>query len=179
MKRSSIATAPKEQREAFEHRLIAQGFADYKGLVKWAKSIGLDVSRSAAHRFGQELEERLRDAHDSAEAARIWAREAPDDAGEQNAMILSMFQSDVFGLMMDFRKVVKEENPAKRASMLAKLMQSYAPIANASVRQNKHQIEVRDKVRAAADAVAKVAKKGGMSAAGVEAIKKQIMGIAA
>ena len=43
----------------------------------------------------------------------------------------------------------------------------------------RHQIDIRDKAQAAADAAAKIGKKGGLSTAAVDSIRREILGIAA
>jgi hypothetical protein len=46
------------------------------------------------------------------------------------------------------------------------------------VHQKKHEIEIRGKAQAAADKVGRLARKGGMSEATVDEIKRAVLGIA-
>ena len=62
--------------------------------------------------------------------------------------------------------------------MVAKAAKNIATLTSASTRLKEYQAKVKAKVQAAAEDVAKQAKKGGLSEESVEAIRKHILGIA-
>lgn len=179
MKRSKIKSLPDDQRAAFERELIRRGFADYAGLALWVKEhTGIDIGKSAAHRYGSQLERRIEALKNSTEAAKLIAESFPDDADQQSAAVMRLVQHEIFEVVLAMQKLDENTNPMARAKLLAQLAQVVAPMSRASVAQKKHAIEIRDKVSAAAERATKIAKKGGMTAAGVDNIRREILGIA-
>ena len=65
-----------------------------------------------------------------------------------------------------------------RIELLAKCGKGIADIAKASINQKKWQLEIREKTEKAAEAVASIVKKGGLSQSAADEIKRQILGIA-
>ena len=62
--------------------------------------------------------------------------------------------------------------------MMSEGAKKISGLISASTRLKEYQAKVKAKVQAAADDVAKQAKKGGLSEESVEAIRKHILGIA-
>lgn len=56
MRKSSIIRLPAEIRDGLVARLHARGFCDYEAHSEWLRSVGYDISKSAVHRFGQQVE---------------------------------------------------------------------------------------------------------------------------
>ncbi|KFK91771.1 phage protein Gp27 family protein, partial [Serratia sp. Ag2] len=64
------------------------------------------------------------------------------------------------------------------AKLLATASKNIATLTRASVNLKRFQSEVREKVESAASAAEKIARKGGLSAEAVQALRREIMGIA-
>lgn len=179
MKRSKLSILPEDKRALVDRELVRRGFADYAGFVQWLKdTLGIDIGRSSAHRYGSNVERRIAALKDSSDAAKLIADSAPDDANLQSAAVMRLVQHEIFEVVVALQKLEEDEDPMKRAKLLTQLAKVIAPMANASVRQKQHEAATRAKAEAAAKAVAGLAKKGGLSGDAVAQIRAQILGIA-
>lgn len=177
-KRSSIDALPKDLRRQLDERLVASGFSGYEGLADWLAEEGFKIGKSSIHRHGQELEEQHSEAMSDARALLALTRAAGDmgDVGSEIARTAAtILQTDIVRTVLDIRR---EEDPAKRATLLAKLTKAQADIGRMSIAAEKWQAEVLKKTTAAAESVAQVVKKAGLSAEAVDTIRREILGIA-
>jgi len=179
VKRAKVSTLPPAVKQWLDEALLKGNFSGYEKLAGELKARGYSIGKSAVHRYGSQLERRLSAIKASTEAARIIAAEAPDDADLRSAAVISMIQSEAFDVMVSMQEIQDEADPVARATIVSKMAKNLATLTRASVAQKKHEIEIRDKLAAAADRVAKIAKKGGLTAAGVDNIRREILGIAA
>lgn len=58
-RRSKFVLLPAALREEFDARLIASGFSGYLDHAAWLKHQGYAIGKSAAHRYGAQLERKL------------------------------------------------------------------------------------------------------------------------
>ena len=86
-----------------------------------------------------------------------------------NEALMRLVQEHLFKLLM------AEEGEFD----LPKVARAVAELGRATVTQKKWQAEVRARAEAAAAAVEKIAKKGGLSAESVDQLRREILGIAA
>jgi len=179
MKRSKIEQLPSELKEWLNAELIRRGFGDYKQLAIDLKERGADASKSGLHRYGSNLERKLSAIRASTEAAALIAKSAPDDADLRSAAVISLIQTEVFDVLVALQDAEREESPMQRAKLLSAVAKNVATLSRASVHQKRHEIEIRAKVKTAADAAMRVAKKGGISKAGADELFRVITGIAA
>ena len=183
-RRSKIEQLPAAIKKWFDDALVEHGFAGYELLTEEANKrlkdsgYALTFGKSAAHRYGSKLELRLKSIKDSTEAAQLIAAQAPDDEDLRAAATMSMVQSGLFEVLMNLREADATDDGAERLKLLSRAAKAVAELARASIAQKKHELEVRAKTKAAADAAAKIAKRGGLSKAGVDAIRREILGIA-
>jgi len=179
MKRSKVEQLPPATRDELNKKLVEKGFANYDVLETWLKGLGISISKSAIHRYGQALERRLQAIKTSTEAAKLIAAETQDDADDRSAAVMSMIQTEVFEVLVDLKDLEAEDNPLKRAEILSKLSKNWATLTRASVALKRYQTEVRTKAQAVADKLSAAAKKkGGLTAGTVEAIRREILGLA-
>lgn len=176
-KRSTIATLPPDILAAFERRLAENGFANYTELTEWLNQQGYEVSRSAVHRYGQKVERRFAAIKSSTEAARLIADGAADEGDTRSEALVAMVQTELFEAMLEIGEM-EDLTAVDRFSLVAKASKNIATLTSASTRLKEYQAKVKAKVAAAAEDVAKQAKKGGLSDEAAEAIRKQILGIA-
>lgn len=177
-KRPKVETLPPAIKKWLDGALLSGNFAGYEALEAELKARGFSIGKSSIQRYGSNLEKKLAAIKASTEAAKIIADGAPDDAGELGGAVISMIQTEVFNVMVTLQDVAAEEDPMERANLLSKLAKNMATLSRASVSQKQHAIEIRKRVTDAADAVAKAAKKGGLSAGAVDSIRREILGIA-
>jgi hypothetical protein len=176
--RSKIAQLPPDVRARLDKKLVAGGFAGYENLEEWLTGEGYAIGKSSIHRYGQNLESKLAAVKASTEAARAIAEAAPDDADLRSAAAMSLVQTEIFNVMVALQEAGDEDDPAERLKLMARAAKPLAELSRASVNQKKWEAEVKTRVSAAAEAAAKIAKKGGLSSASVDEIRRSILGIA-
>lgn len=175
--RSSIEKLPEAVRHEFERKLVENGFSDYQAIAEWLQDQGYEISRSAAHRYGKKVQRRFAAIKSSTEAARLIAEGAADEGDTRSEALVAMVQSELFEAMLEIGEM-EDLSAVDRFSMVAKAAKNIATLTSASTRLKEYQAKVKAKVAAAADDVAKQARKGGLSDEAAEAIRKQILGIA-
>ena len=176
-KRSKVSTLPADVRQWLDRALVEGNFSDYQLLEMTLADKGFTIGKSSLHRYGQQLESRLAAVRASTEAARAVAEAAPDDADLRSAAVMSLVQTDIFNVMVMLQEVETAE-PEERLKLMAKAAKAIAELSRASVNQKKWETVVRERVKSAADAAERIAKKGGLSASSVAEIRKSILGIA-
>lgn len=177
-RRSKVKALPQDVREWLDRALAEKNFSGYKELEAELAKRGYSLSKSSIHRYGANLERRLAAIKASTEAARLIAQAAPDDADQRSGAVISMVQTEIFEILVALQEVA-DSDPMNKAKLLSTLAKNIATLTRASVHQKRHEIEVRAKAEAAADKVAKLAKRGGLSAGTVDSIRREILGIAA
>ena len=178
VKRSKIAGLPADVKTWLNAALVDGNFSGYEELEKLLAEKGFTIGKSSIHRYGQQLENKLAAVRASTEAARAIADAAPDDADLRSAAAMSLVQTEIFNVMVALQEAGEESNPEDRLKLMAKAAKPLAELSRASVNQKKWEAEVNNKVKAAADAAERIAKKGGLSASSVAEIRKSILGIA-
>lgn len=177
-KRSKVESLPPEVRQWLDRILIDKNFAGYEEAEAELAKIGHAIGKSSIHRYGSKLQRKLETIKASTHAAAAIAEAAPDDADLRSAAVISMIQTEVFDVLVSLQDADATDNPMQRAKLLATVAKNVATLTRASVHQKKHEMEVRTKVRAAADAAAKIGQRRGLSKDGVEEIRAEILGIA-
>ena len=176
-KRSVIDQLPEAVRHEFERKLVENGFADYQALSEWLQQQGYEISRSAAHRYGQKVQRRFAAIKNSTEAARLIAEGAADEGDTRSEALMAMLQTELFEALVQIGEMPEDElNALDRFGIMSEGARKISGLITAGTRLKEYQAKV--KAEAAAENVAKQAKKGGLSDAAAEAIRKQILGIA-
>lgn len=177
--KSAVTQLSPDDKFWLDTRFKDQGFCGYEEIAEILQSRGYSISKSSVHRYGQALEKKLAAVQASTQAAVLIAEAAPDDGDLRSSAVLSLVQTELFNALVALQESTDPDaDPADRLALIAKCSKGIAEITKASVNQKKWQIEVKDKTEAAAKAVEKIAKKGGLSAEAAAEIRKQILGIA-
>lgn len=166
--RSKVAALPAEVKAWLDQALAENNFSDYEALAEELTARGYAISKSALHRYGQNFEERLSALKIASEQARAVVAAAPDEEGAVNEALMRLVQEHLFKLLMTDGDQID----------LPKVAKAVAELGKASVVQKKWQAEVRAKAEAAASQVEKIARKGGLDAATVAEIRREILGVA-
>lgn len=166
--RSKVAALPAEVKAWLDQALVENNFSGYEALSAELAERGFSIGKSALHSYGQNFEERLSALRLASEQARAVVAAAPDEEGAVNEALMRLVQEHLFKLLMS------EEGKID----LPKVAKAVAELGRASVVQKKWQAEVRAKAEAAASQVEKIAKKGGLDAATVAEIRREILGVA-
>lgn len=176
--RAKVTQLPDEVRRKLDQELVKRGFSGYDALETWLDSLGISIGKSSIQRYGKNLERKLSAIKASTEAAKLIASEAPDDADQRSGAVMSMLQTEIFEMLVGLQEL-EDGDPVARAKVLSSLAKNIGSFTRASVHQKRHEIEIRGRVEAAADRIARLAKKGGASAKTLESIKAEVLGIAA
>ena len=179
--RSKVYELPAEVRDQLNEKLVSSGFQDYTGLAEWLESNGYKISRSSVARYGsdlqQEFEEAMGDVRKTTELARALTAEQEDESGALLDATARIVQDQLLRVSIAMRKA--EEDPAKAAKQLGSVTKALADIGRVSLSQKKWARELRVEVAAEAAAAAEGAMASqGMSRDAIDAIKRDILGIA-
>ena len=178
-RRSSIDGLPEDMRRWLERALADANFSGYQALEAMLRERGYAISKSAIHRHGQKIERRFAAIKASTEAARFLIEGAADDQDARSEAVIALVQTEMFESIINLQEASDEDtDPAERIALLSSAAKNIATLARASVNQKKFRLEVQARVEAAAANVEKIAKKGGLSAASVEQLRREILGIA-
>lgn len=176
--RSKITQLPREVREWLDRALVEGNFSGYEALEAEMKKRGITIGKSSIHRYGANLERRLAAIKASTEAAAAIARAAPDDEDLRSEAVISLIQTEIFDTIVQLQEAA-DADPTARVKMLSAAAKNIATLTRSSVNLKRFQREVRDKITSAADAAARIGKKGGLSKGAVDEIRREILGIAA
>lgn len=181
--RSKIAQLPDEVRKWLHKTLVDRAFGDIVGvtaeLQDMLKQAGVAVyiGKSAVGAESQKVQRAQEAIRATTEAARLIAEASADQADVRSEAAMALVQSEVFELMLQVREAGEAADPAARLKIMANVAKSVSTLSRARVNQAKWRDEVDAKVKAAAEKVAKLAKKGGANAATIEEIRRSILGI--
>ncbi len=177
---SSVTALPQEVREALNRELTARNFTGYVELEDWLRGQGFEISKSAIHRYGQKIERRMAAIKASTEAAKFIVDAAGDDADARSEAVIALVQTEMFDSIIAIQEAGDDDLSAEdRLGMMSAAAKNIATLTRASLAQKEFKTKVLARAQEAAEKVAKLAKKGGMSAAAVDEIKRSILGIAA
>lgn len=168
--RSKVQLLPEPVREALEQKLIANGFSDYNGLAEWLTEQGFEIAKSSLHRWGSDFEDRVDSLRMATQQAKAIVQASPDDEGAMTEALMRLMQERLFVALKDLQVDPKKVN-------IGSIAKALAPIARASIAQKKYAGEVRDRARAAAEVVDRIASSGGLTKERAELLRKEILGI--
>lgn len=185
-RKSSIKTLPKETLARL-NALIAEGNVTLEELTAWLEERGHKRSRSAVHRYAQEIERvqaRLRQSREITEAV---ARELGDAAtqGKQGRLLVEMTRGIVFDLLMKLQEASDEEGKAVLDPRdVAFLGKGLAELGRAlrfdqDFEQQIRQAAAKEAAEQAATRVDDLAAAEGISKKTREAWRREVLGIGA
>ena len=178
--RSKISALPDAVRHWLEQTLIGSNFSGYEELEALLREKGFVIGRSSIHRYGQQMARRMAAIRASTEAARMIIEGAADDQDARSEAVIAMVQTEMFEAILNLQAAGDAEtDPGERIGILSAAAKNIATLSRASVNQKKFRHEIQTRAAEVADKAAKLAQKGGLSAASVAEIRRSILGIAA
>ena len=174
MKRAKIAALPAAVKQWLDQALAEKNFSGYKELEAELKARGYAIGKSSIHRYGANLERKLAAIKASTEAAAAIASAAPDDADLRSAAVISMIQTEVFGVLVALQEAGEADDPMARAKLLSTVAKNVATLTRASVTQKRHELEIRDKVARAQKTITAAAKRTGASPELIRIVEEQL-----
>lgn len=169
--RSKVAQLPPKVKAWLDQALVENNFSGYELLSAELAGRGYSIGKSALHSYGQSFEERLATLRMASEQARAVVAAAPDDEGTVNEALVRLTQERLFQILL-----------ASEGKLdISKVGKTVAELVRASVTQKKYAAEAEAR-RAALQEAATVAEGAmasqGMSKEAIDAIKRDILGIA-
>jgi len=178
-RRSNIGKLPASVRTWLEKALIDRNFSGYAQLEAMLREQGYQLSRSAIHREGQKLERRLSAIKASTEAARLITEVAADDQDARSEALHALVQTELFDTILNLQEASEADiDPKERVKLLSAAAKNIATLTRASVNLKRFQTEVRERVQAAASDIERIARRGGLDEAGVQAMVSRVLGVA-
>lgn len=162
--RSKVTGLPPDVREALEKKLIEGGFQGYVQLQDWLRVQGFNISKSAVHRFGSRLEEKVAKLKASAERARALVEASPDVADNMAQATMRLLQEKLYVVLESMEDIDPESVD------LVKLSRAMAPLVRASIASKKHAEEVATKMAEADKKVTEAAGTGAFGSVTPEAL---------
>jgi uncharacterized ubiquitin-like protein YukD len=159
---------PEPVRKQVDMLLLEPG-ASYEDIAEYLKRQGHDIGKSSIGRYGKEYMaayQRLRIVEDK---SRALVSEAGGDG-----LVLEEAGSKLFAQIV-IDALLAENVPIKK---VGDLMFSFASLQKSSIAREKFKVDLKDKVLKTADAVTKIAQKGGLSDDAARQIREKILGIA-
>lgn len=180
---SKFAKLPAEVRAWLERTFVERAFGDIVSVTEELNEIckrgGVAMSFGKSAVGAESL--RIKRAQESIAATtrsmQLIADTAPDEADKRGEALNAMVSEGLFEALLYAREAEAEEDPGVRISLMNKAALASARLTTTSVRQRQFRYEVESRAKAAADAVAKIAKTGGLKADQVREIRAQILGI--
>jgi hypothetical protein len=181
---SKIAKLPPEMRSWLHQTFVDRAFGDIEEITQELNSlmkqagVAISIGKSAVGAESQKVKRAQEAIRATTEATKLLAESSRDDGDTRSEATMALIQSDVFELLLELREADSEADPAERLGLLIKAAKNIGGLSRARVNQAKWRTEVEGRAKEAADAVAKIAKTGGLQAAQVDEIRAQILGIA-
>jgi F0F1-type ATP synthase alpha subunit len=180
---SKIAQLPQELRDWLHQAFVARAFGDIEGitadlndLMKQA-GVAISIGKSAVGAESQRVKRAQEAIKATTEAAKLIANSARDDEDLRSEATLAIIQGEMFEALLQSREAESMDDPVARMAAMGKAATAMTRVTRARVYQAKHRIELEARTKAAADAVAKIAKKGGLSNEQIREIRSSILGI--
>ena len=180
---SKIAQLPPEIREWLHKAIVERGFGDIVALTEELNElckqggVAITVGKSAVGLESQKVRRAQEAIKATTEAAKLLADANRDDGDLRSEAAMAIVQTEIFHALLLAREADGIEDPVERVAVMSKAATAISRLSRARVNQAKWRGEVESKAKAAADAVSKIAKKGGLSADQITEIRSSILGI--
>ncbi len=181
--RSKIAQLPEEIRAWLHKALVERGYGDIVALTEELNDlckkggVGISIGKSAVGAESQRVRRAQEAIRAATDAARLIADTSNDQADARSEATMAIVQAETFEMLLQVQEARSTDDPAGRLKLLASIGKSVATLSRARVNQAKWRDELDVRTKAAADKVAKLAKKGGADARTIAEIRESILGI--
>ncbi len=182
---SKIAKLPPEIRKWLHQTLVERQFGDIVGVtdelqeVLREAGIAMYIGKSAVGAESLKIKRAQESIAAATQAMQLIADTARDDADKRGEALNALVSEGLFEALLGARETEAEDDPAKRIALLNKAALASARLTTTSVKQRQWRHQVEERAKAAAEAVTRIAKTGGLSDDQVRNIRSQILGIAA
>jgi hypothetical protein len=182
---SKIAQMPAEIREWLHKAFVARGYGDIQAITAEVNQlmkeagVAITIGKSAVGEESQRVRRAQEAISATTAAAKLIAEASPDVGDNRSAAAMAIVQSEVFDLLLQVREASSIEDPGERLALMSQSALLLSRLSRTRVYQSRWNQEVEARARETANAVAKIAKTGGLSTSQVNEIRSKILGIAA
>jgi hypothetical protein len=180
---SKIAKFPAHVRKWLHSAFVDHAFGSIEDITAQLnellkrEGIAQTVGKSAVGAESLRVKRAQESVRATTEAARMIAETSPDDGDHRSAAAMALVQSEVFELLLQIRESDSIEDPVARLGVMNEAALGLSRLSRSRVNQARWATEVEARAKAAADKVAKLARKGGADAATLSEIRASILGI--
>lgn len=180
---SKIAKLPPELRQWLHRTFVERAFGDIESITDELNAlmkeagVAISIGKSAVGAESLKVRRAQEAIASATRAMQLIADTAEDQADKRGEALNALVSEGLFEALLLAREAEAEDDPAARVSLMNKAALASARLTTTSVRQRKWRAEVEDKAKAAAEAVTKIARTGGLNAEQVREIRQQILGI--
>lgn len=181
---SKIAKLPEDVREWLHKTFVERAFGDIAGVTEELRAklqeagVAIYIGKSAVGAESQKVKRAQEAIRATTEAARIIADTSKDDGDDRSAAVMALLQADFFEVLLKMREAGEEVDDDLRLGRLVDASLAMARLSKSRIAQAEWKAEVTKRAKSEADAVAKIAKAGGLSKDQVNEIRARILGIA-
>jgi len=178
-----IAQLPEDLRAWLHKTFVERAFGDIVGVTEELNSlmkeagVAISIGKSAVGAESQRVRRAQESIRATTEAAKIIAETSADPGDNRSAAAMAIVQGEVFDLLLQITQSEDEKDPLVRLGAMNEAALGLSRLSRARVNQAKWADELDARAAAAANKVAKLAKKGGMDAKTVAEIRASILGI--
>jgi hypothetical protein len=180
---SKIARFPDHIRKWLHQALVERAFGDIVEITAEVNTMlqeaGLEerVGKSAVGEESKKLRRAVESMRATTEAARAFNEAAGDDADVVGRASMAMVQDETMRILQEIRTAEAITDPVERLGLMGDAALTLTRLSRGKVYQARWQQEVDERALAAADAVAKITKQGGLTDAQQNEIRARILGI--
>lgn len=181
--RGKIATLPPELRQWLHQTFVERAFGDIEGITEElnqlmkAAGVAISIGKSAVGAESLKVRRAQEAIRATTEAARVIAESSPDAADTRSAAAMALVQSETFELLLQIRESEELTDPVARLAVMNEAALGLSRMGRARVLQARWADELDVRAQAAADKVAKLTKRGGLTPAQQAEIRASILGI--
>lgn len=146
-RRSEVAKLPPEVRRWLERSLEEAGYGGYELLVGLLQEKGFSISKSALHRWGQDIERQRAAIRDETEIAKALADGNQDERDSRTEAVFAMVQTGALRGLRALADSQDESDPAERVALLAKVGKEFATMGRSSIELKRWQASLREAAR--------------------------------
>jgi Protein of unknown function (DUF3486) len=181
--RSKIAQLPPELREWLHQTFVQRAFGDIEAVTEELNTlmkkagVAISIGKSAVGAESQRVRRAQESIRATTEAAKLIAASSRDDEDSRGEAAMALIQGEIFEALLMVREADGIEDPVERVGVMSAAATAVARLSRARVHQSQWRLQVEAKAKAAADAVCKIAKKGGLTPEQIREIRASILGV--
>lgn len=178
-----IATLPEWVREWLHQAIVERAYGDIVGLTDELNAmckeggVAMSIGKSAVGAEALRIKRATESIRVTTQACRAIAESAKDDGDMRSEAVMAMVQEGMFEALMKAREAESAEDPGEALALMGQAALAVSRISRTRVNQARWRDELDLRTKAAADQVAKIARKGGLDSQTVDAIRASILGI--